>query len=64
MNTKPYQPWHHLWQTHGHARRGMASWGGVALTFLLLGVGVVIVWIALRGSIRLKAATGVWVLFP
>jgi hypothetical protein len=64
MNTKPHQPWHHVWQGHRHAVRSLADWSGLMLTLLLLGLGAIIVWIALRGSNRTKAAAAVWTLFP
>lgn len=64
ITTKAHQPWHQLWQAHGHGVRAVQGWGSLALTLLLLGIGLLIVWIALRGSNRVKAATAVWTLFP
>jgi hypothetical protein len=57
-------PWDHLVRAHRHAERGLAGWGGFALTALLVGIGLVLLWIAFRGSSRMKAATAVWVMFP
>lgn len=64
MNTHPHQPWHRLWQEHRRAVRTAHGWGGMALTLFLIAIGIVILWIAFRGSNRLKAAASVWVVFP
>lgn len=64
ITTRPHQPWHHLWKAHGHAVRAFSEWSGGALTILLIVLGVILLWIAFRGSNRVKAATAVWTLFP
>ena len=57
-------PWDHLRRAHRHAWGQLERWSGTTLTLLLLALGLVIVWIALRGSNRLKAASAVWVIMP
>lgn len=57
-------PWSHLWRTQRSMMARFERASGWTLTLLLLGIGLVLVWIALRGSNRVKAATAVWTLFP